>query len=108
MHELMQLKLLLAICKLLLSIEGIQKELMKSPVKLLLYRYKYSSFVSEDISEGIFFVRIFWCRYKLCREVLRAEIWDGMDPVSLLSYKNNSCSFVSADSSDGIWPVRLF
>ena len=74
MHESMQEKLLLAICSSLLSIEGIQKELMKAPVSRLLYRYMYCSVVSADT-------------------------WAGMDPVSSFEDRSRVVSLVSADNS---------
>ncbi len=53
--------------------------------------------------------RLFALRCKLIRELLRADICEGMDPViSLLFRKDKNCSFVSADISDGIVLERLF
>ncbi len=54
-----QEKLLLAIFNSLEVMEAIQKALMKAPVSLLLYRYKYCRFVRADIPEGIVLERLF-------------------------------------------------
>ena len=59
----------------------------------------FCNFVSANISEGIALERQFWDIHRSVKELLREEIWEGIDPDSLLLYKNNPASLVSKNTS---------
>ncbi len=89
-------------------IEAMHKKLPAGPSNLLLYRYNEVNIVNFDRSEGIAWERLLFCKYKLTRELLRAEIREGMELIKLLLLRSKAISLVNVDISEGIDPPRLF
>ena len=97
MHELMQVKLLDAIRRSLLSIDEMQIELPTTPVKMLLHSLKVCSPVSAESCEGIDLLRLLPNSIKYCSPI-SVESCEGIDLVRLLLYSDKKYSRVSVES----------